>query len=194
MNVKGVMNWLLEDNQPSLRYLALTQLLDRPQDDGEVQSAKERIPDTGWAAEILTKQKPGGWWAKDESLYRPKYISTNWMLLILSDLGLTRKDRRIANACELWIKRFAKKDGGFGIDNDRRSELCVVGNTARALEVRLRRPPKGHQRFSMARQEPVKIGRLVMFRFRQKFGFMGRHERVRRVPEAEVDPEHEALR
>ncbi len=133
MNVKGVMNWLLEENQPASRYLALTQLLGRPLDDGEVQSAKERIPEAGWAAEILARQKSGGWWAEEKSLYRPKYVSTNWMLLILSDLGLTRKDRRIAKACELWIKRFAKKDGGFGIDNDRRSELCVVGNTARAL-------------------------------------------------------------
>jgi len=133
MNVKAVMNWLLEENQPSLRYLALTQLLGRPQGDGEAQSAKQKIPETGWTAEILAQQKPGGWWAEEESLYRPKYISTNWMLLILSDLGLTRKDRRIANACEIWIKRFAKKDGGFGGDNDRRSELCIVGNTARAL-------------------------------------------------------------
>jgi len=133
MDVKGVGSWLLEENQPSLRYLALTQLFDRAQNDAEVLSARERIPETGWAAEILDKQKPGGWWAEEKSLYRPKYLSTNWMLLILSDLGLTRKDRRIANACELWIKRFAKKDGGFGIDNDRRSELCVVGNTARAL-------------------------------------------------------------
>ena len=133
MKSKGVMNWLLEKNQPSLRYLTLTQLLDRSGNDGEVQSAKERIPETGWAAEILAKQKPGGWWVEEKSLYRPKYLSTNWMLLILSDLGPTRKNRRIATACELWIKRFAKKDGGFGIDDDKRSELCVVGNTARAL-------------------------------------------------------------
>jgi len=133
MHEKDVVNWLLEEKQPSVRYLALTELLDKPEDDGEVQSAKERIPETGWAAEILAKQKPGGWWTEEKSLYRPKYLSTNWMLLILCDLGLTRKDRKIANACELWIKRFAKKDGGFGIDNYARSELCVVGNTARAL-------------------------------------------------------------
>lgn len=133
MNPKTVMNWLLEKNQPSVRYLTLTQLLGRPEDDPDVQSAKQMIPKRGWAADILARQKPGGWWVERDSLYRPKYLSTNWMLLILSDLGLTRKDARIAKACHLWIKRFAKKDGGFGADDDRRSELCIVGNTARAL-------------------------------------------------------------
>ena len=93
------LDWLLEENQPSIRYLALTQLLDRPENDGEVQIAKEIIGKTGWAADILGAQKPGGWWVSDERLYQPKYTSTNWMLLILSDLGLTKADPRIARAC-----------------------------------------------------------------------------------------------
>jgi hypothetical protein len=133
VNAKAAINWLLEENQPSIRYLTLTQLLGRPQDDPEVESTRQRIPVAGWAADILTRQMPGGWWDDEQSLYKPKYVSTNWMLLILSDLGLTKKDPRIAKACQLWIKRFAKKDGGFGADGDRKSHLCIVGNTARAL-------------------------------------------------------------
>ena len=43
----------------------------------------------GWAQEILAKQDPAGWWVSGESLYQPKYLSTNWMLLILADLGLS---------------------------------------------------------------------------------------------------------
>src|SRR2546425_4146302 len=127
------LDWLLEENQPSIRYLALTQLLDRPENDGEVQIAKEMIGKTGWAADILAAQKPGGWWVSDERLYQPKYTSTNWMLLILSDLGLTKGDSRIANACELWIERFATPDGGFSMEGMKTGHLCVVGNTARAL-------------------------------------------------------------
>ena len=130
---KGALAWLLEDDQPSVRYLALTQLLRKPEDDPEVQVAKKKIPKKGWAAEILATQDRGGWWVSAESLYRPKYLSTNWMLLILSDLGLTNEDPRIRRACELWIKRFAKEDGGFGGDRMNQSHLCIVGNTARAL-------------------------------------------------------------
>jgi hypothetical protein len=130
---ESALEWLLKEDQPSIRYLALTQLLGKPDDDSEVQSAKTMITQTGWASDILGKQLPGGWWIEKESLYRPKYLSTNWMLLILSDLGLTRREGRIAEACRLWIKRYAKKDGGFGPDRDSKSHLCTAGNMARAL-------------------------------------------------------------
>lgn len=133
MNSKAVIEWLLEENQPSIKYLALTQLVGKTENDLEVRSSKQMITKTGWASEILAKQLPGGWWLEKENLYRPKYLSTNWMLLTLSDLGLTRADPRISTACELWIRRLAKKDGGFSTDNSRKSELCLVGNTARAL-------------------------------------------------------------
>ncbi len=133
MKAKGDLGWLLEDNQPSIKYHALTKLLEKAENDPEVQSTKEMIPATGWAADILTKQQLGGWWEDKEKFYTPKYLSTNWMLLILSDLGLTRKDPRIAKACDLWISHFAKKDGGFGAEGWSKSHLCIVGNTARAL-------------------------------------------------------------
>ncbi len=124
----------MEGDQPSIRYLTLTRLLGKSVNDPEVKSAKKEITQSGWAYDILSKQNPGGWWVGEESLYRPKYLSTNWMLLILSDLGLTKDDDpRIEKACQLWIKRFAKSDGGFGIDGGKTSHLCVVGNTARAL-------------------------------------------------------------
>jgi hypothetical protein len=130
---KTALSWLLEHSQPSVRYLALTQLLGRTEGDPEVRSAKQKVAKVGWAAEILAKQTPGGWWVDGESFYTPKYLSTNWMLLILADLGLTKSNPRIAKACDAWIKRFAKKDGGFGADDWRTSHLCIVGNTARAL-------------------------------------------------------------
>jgi hypothetical protein len=136
LNSKVALDWLLEENQPSIRYLTLTQLLGKSADDAEVQSVKKAMKKNGWAANILDEQTPGGWWVAKEDLYKPKYLSTNWMLLILADLGMTRDDHRIAKACELWIKRFSTKDGGFGAPNSEgrtKSHLCIVGNTARAL-------------------------------------------------------------
>ncbi len=133
VKTENALDWLLEETQPSIKYLALTQLEGRSENDPEVQSAKRKITKHGWAADILSEQKPGGWWLDGKILYQPKWLSTNWMLLILSDLGVTREDPRIEKACELWIQRFAKKDGGFATDRMRRSELCLVGNTARAL-------------------------------------------------------------
>jgi hypothetical protein len=99
MKSNSVINWLLENDQPSIRYLTLTQLLERSESDPEVQAAKRAITRTGWAKEILDKQDPAGWWISKESLYQPKYVSTNWMALILSDLGVTKEDPRVAKAC-----------------------------------------------------------------------------------------------
>lgn len=130
---KVPLEWLLESEQPAVRYLALTQLLDRPEDDGEVRSAKEAIATSGWAADLLAGQDRGGRWVGEENLYLPKYTATNWKLLVLSDLGLTKSEPRIGKACELWIARFAREDGGFDTEGADKSELCLVGNTARAL-------------------------------------------------------------
>ena len=133
MKSKTALDWLLEEDQPSVRYFTLTRLLEKPIDDPEVVAARDMITRGGWAQEILAKQDPAGWWVSEESLYQPKYLSTNWMLLILADLGLTKADPRIKKACDLWIERFAKDDGGFSMDGSKKGHLCVTGNTTRAL-------------------------------------------------------------
>jgi len=131
--MKSATDWLLEEDQPSVIYLALTKLLEKSEDDPEVRSAKELITERGWAADILAKQDPGGYWVSKENLYKPKYLSTNWILLILSDLGVTKKDPRIAKTSEIWIKAFSKPDGGFAMEGSKTGHLCTAGNTVRAL-------------------------------------------------------------
>lgn len=129
-------DWLLEQDQPSIRYLALRDLLGRPESDPEVRSASDRIGKAGWGKTILDSRVTGGYWVHDKSLYRPKYIATNWMLLVLSDLGFTRKDPRIARSCELWMKWTSARDGGFEASNKgnpKYGHLCITGNTARAM-------------------------------------------------------------
>ena len=133
VSAKKVLDWLLEEDQPSIRYFALTQLVGKAQDAPEVLAAKELIPEKGWAADLLAQQHRDGWWVSDESLYGPKYLSTNWMLLTLSDLGLTNDDPRIAKACELWLHRMATADGGFAPSGGKKGHLCTTGNMARAL-------------------------------------------------------------
>ena len=131
---KSVIDWLLGEDQPSVRWLALTELLGRSPEDPDVKSSRESITKTGWARNILAGQGSAGCWVVDKTLYWPKYVSTNWMLLILSDLGLTKADPRIERACRVWMKRFDMKDGGFNDEPlDKVGHLCITGNTARAL-------------------------------------------------------------
>jgi hypothetical protein len=129
--MKGVMEWLTEADQPAVRYLAMRDLLDASGDD--LREARRAIPSRGWVRQIFRRRLPGGYWVDGEDLYRPKYLSTNWMLLTLSDLGVTRELHWLAESAEMWRDRLARPDGGFDIGNSKTSELCLVGNTARAL-------------------------------------------------------------
>lgn len=125
------MDWLIEETQPAVRYLAMRDLLECS--DGDLREAKKEIPGRGWVDQIHRRRHPGGYWAHAEDLYRPKYRSTNWMLLTLSDLGVTRELPWLAESAEKWRDAYARPDGGFDTPGAETSELCLVGNTARAL-------------------------------------------------------------
>jgi len=127
-----VLEWLLEPSQPAVRYLALRDLAEGTSH-GDLEEARRAIPKKGWVRDILSKQKTGGFWDGDKDLYRPKYLSTNWMLLTLSDLGVTKKEPKVGQASRLWMETYSRPDGGFDTPGAEHSEHCLVGNTARAL-------------------------------------------------------------
>jgi hypothetical protein len=131
--MQDVLDWLLEPSQPAIRYLAMRDLLERESLE-DLEEVEHMVATKGWVADILSGQKPQGYWCENEDgLYRPKYLSTNWMLLTLSDLGVTRDDPRVETACRLWLDTYSRPDGGFDTPGAEQSEHCVTGNTARAL-------------------------------------------------------------
>jgi len=126
----STIGWLLEENQPSVRYHALLELLGFERDSLEVTETYSALPKKGWAAHILNLQKPEGYWQSKRDLYRPKYTATNWMCLILSDLGLTKANPQVRRAADLFFKQWLAIPSAMNIFND---EVCIVGNTARML-------------------------------------------------------------
>ena len=136
MNPKRrILDWLLEPSQPAARYRTLLDLLDYSTDSREVQHAHASIPKIGWAHDILQAQKPGGNWESRRNLYLPKYSATIWRLIVLADLGLTKRDPRVRKPCEMFLNEYHRDDGGFDIPDSKwsRSELCITGNLARSL-------------------------------------------------------------
>ncbi len=55
-------NWLLEDDNPSVKYYTLVDLLEKPFDNQDVKTVKEQIMKTGVVPKILSKQELGGYW------------------------------------------------------------------------------------------------------------------------------------
>jgi hypothetical protein len=131
MPAQQVLDWLLEPEQPAIRYRTLRELLRRPESDAEVRSARAAILSTGWAADLLAERGPNGGWEEGPQ-YLPKYRSTNWKMLVLSDLGLTKDDATLARSCEHWFEGFPLEGGGLGGSSTGRGHHCVVGNITRA--------------------------------------------------------------
>ncbi len=97
---KDSLPWLLESDDPSVRYLALRDLLDLSPDDRELKSARKAAHKEGPIAEVLSKMEKDGYWVKPGPGYNPKYRSTVWSLILLAQLGASAsEDKRIEQAC-----------------------------------------------------------------------------------------------
>jgi hypothetical protein len=107
--------WLLEDNNPSVRFFTLTEVLGFVPSHPEVMAAKSDIMERGLVPEILRRQKKGGYWENKEDFYvRTKYRGTIWQIIILAELGADGSDGRIKTACEFTLDVSQdRKSGAF---------------------------------------------------------------------------------
>jgi hypothetical protein len=128
-------DWLLEPENPGARYLALRDLLDKPQDDKELIEARTKAHTTGPIATILDKMQPEGYWAKPGPGYTTKYRSTAWTLIMLAQLGaLASEDERIRLGCAYLLKHSLTPAGQFTVYGTPSSTIdCLQGNLCWAL-------------------------------------------------------------
>lgn len=108
-------DWLLEKDNPSVRYFTLIDILEMPENDLEVRETKKEIMETGTVPKILAKQKKGGYWETPENFYiKTKYRGTVWQLIILAELGADGNDERIRKVCEFILENSQdRQSGGF---------------------------------------------------------------------------------
>ncbi len=126
--------WLLEPDNPSVRYFALRDLLDRPATDAEVRAARAAIMDSEPVTAILAARHPDGYWVKPGPGYTPKYTSTAWQIMILADLGADGTDERIRQSCEYLLTHVQARSGGLSLTSaPSRVVHCLNGNLVYAF-------------------------------------------------------------
>ncbi len=103
--------WLLEPENPAVRYWTLIDLLNVPGDAPDVQSARADIATYPPVAGVLAAQSRDGYWVKRD-YYLPKHHGTFWTLSILADVGLTAENEQIRRACE-FLFTFQREHGPF---------------------------------------------------------------------------------
>ena len=109
-------DWLLETDNFSVRYFALTELLGKPFFDEEVKAAKDNIMKKGAVPNILSKQNGKGYWVSSDRFYSSKYKGAVWQLIILAELGANENDKRVRKACEFIMENSQDcESGGFSI-------------------------------------------------------------------------------
>jgi hypothetical protein len=112
---KDVIDWLLEENNPSVRYFTLRDILKKKESDIAVKAARALIPQSTIIKKIFAKQHPRGYWEDPQSPYIPKYKASYWQIMILGQLGMDRTDKRVSKACE-YVFQFQHAEGGFSGD------------------------------------------------------------------------------
>ncbi len=111
---KDSLPWLLETENPGVRYLALRDLLKLSPEDRELKSARKAAHQKGPIAEVLSKMNKEGYWVKPGTGYNPKYSSTVWSIILLAQLGASaREDKRIEQACQYLLDHTFAAGGQF---------------------------------------------------------------------------------
>lgn len=104
--------WLLERDDPGVRYLALRDLIDCTP--AELKRARTEAHKRGPIAAILRHMEKEGYWAKPGPGYNPKYRSTVWSMIALAQLGASiEEDPRIARACDYVLDHSLAAGGKF---------------------------------------------------------------------------------
>lgn len=135
------LNWLLNEENPSVRYFTLKNILDKTDDDKEVQTIKRKIVQTGIVPDILQRQKDMEYIQAYPRFYTYKYKGLVWSLIVLAELG-AEVTPQIKEQCEYLLENSQdRQDGGFSQNTAARTgggritEVipCLTGNMVWSL-------------------------------------------------------------
>ena len=127
--------WLLETDTPEVRYLALRDLLDRPETDPDLRAARKGAHRKGPIATVMNEMDRTGYWVEPGPGYNPKYRSTVWSIILLAQVGArVEEDRRITQACSYLLDHELTAGGHFSATGAPSGTIdCLQGNLAWAL-------------------------------------------------------------
>jgi hypothetical protein len=134
--------WLLEGDDPSVRFLTLTDLCGASPDSPDAVAARRDIMTRGAVPAILAAQGDDGHWEGRDRFYTAKYRGTVWQLLILAELGADGSDARVRAGCEAVLRDAQDRlSGGFAVDRAKkeggglhsRVVPCLTGNVVFSL-------------------------------------------------------------
>lgn len=119
--------WLLDPENPSIRYWTLVDILGQPIDSSEVQEARTAIADQPLVKELFALQHAEGYWGDDETKPHTAQGAVT-VLTLLHHLGVL-PDQRTMAGCDSLLKNSQNANGGFSMTKTLRSGIfpCTTG-------------------------------------------------------------------
>jgi len=126
-------DWLLEPDDPGVRYLALRDIVDAGEK--EIKTARTKAHREGPIATILENMNPAGYWVRPGTVYSPKCQGTVWSIISLAQLGASiEEDKRVSTACAYLLDHALAKGGQFSNTGDASKTFnCLQGNMVTSL-------------------------------------------------------------
>ncbi|KAA0230809.1 hypothetical protein EDS67_05175 [candidate division KSB1 bacterium] len=116
-------DWLLAGD-PAIRWQTLRDLCGA--DEAKFLRERKKIAWEGWGARLLARQTASGMWGG--GLYRPKWISTTYAMLLLRQFGLPSDHPQAFKACKLLLDEGCYHDGDSNLFAAmQHSETCITG-------------------------------------------------------------------
>lgn len=125
-----VLDWLLEETAPSIRYRTMIELLDMRGSDPLARATCEQIQSSKAVNQILSRMHPEAYWeynGRGSGVEYVDYYTTHFNLAFLAELGMTHADTRIGRAVDRYLG-LQKPDGDF-----HKHFSCLNGYNLRTL-------------------------------------------------------------
>lgn len=128
-------DWLLEADHPGSRYLAMQEVFGQGSEDAELRKARELAHKEGPIAALLDAMEPDGYWAKSGPGYNPKYRSSVWSFITLSQLGAKQSsDARLHLSARYLLDNALAQGGRFSTTGAPSGTAdCLQGNLLNAM-------------------------------------------------------------
>jgi hypothetical protein len=136
-----LVDWLLQEDNPSVRYRTLIDLLGESADGAAAVAARSAIMARGLVPRLLESQNADGSWGEPAQFYTDKYGGTVWCLLLLAELGADPDDPRVRKACAFILDHsWNPESGGFSYQPSTKGVglassviPCLTGNMVYSL-------------------------------------------------------------
>jgi hypothetical protein len=111
-NYSETLQWLLEQDSPSLKLRTRKEILGMKDEDPVIQRLRQEIPFSSAVADLLNSMHSDGYWLQKNSAGKQmvgdgvvygSFGSTHFVLSYLAELAMDRSDPRIAQAAERYL-------------------------------------------------------------------------------------------